>query len=406
MEIDERFNRGERYKFGSIGGLIISVLIGLAGYFLLPLVPSLNIDFYAYSNLIDGINNSFIKQVLWFFINFSEPVFIAGAVSGFLFLTGGFIAWRLAIKGSKRSGIPISGGNSNIWPWVATSQILSLLTTMYVFNYMGLFDIEGVTWVPTFIVIVSTPGAILLTYGPTIPNLLTAAILPAAFSTPIAYWITNTVLPLFKLPGGLGNILSMTIVAFSVMAVCEVLPWIEKKSVKPIPSNGVVEDVYSTKWFLRRILADFTEPHFFGNEIAGLGLLIGGLIDYIINSQHGLGGGVALWWPVIILTQFISGGVGIFLYAQRYENGGFTSTFIPIAATAPFVLLSFEPSFGIAVFVGIAAGIICAPLEATLGKLLPNITPVVSNTLAMVISTSVIWATVATIPVFGATLIG
>lgn len=156
-------------KHGSIVGFIITILIGFA-FYLLPLIPSMNIQLFEYSNIINNINNDIVKQALWFFINFTEPVFAAGAISSILMIIGGAVAWRLARKGSKNSGFSICYGDSNMWPWVLGVQVLSLLITMYGFQYMQLFN-EGLSWVPTFIVVVSAPAAIMLTYGPSIPHL-------------------------------------------------------------------------------------------------------------------------------------------------------------------------------------------------------------------------------------------
>lgn len=321
------------YKFGSFTGLAITIGIGLGFYFLLPLIPTLNIEAFAYSNIVDGINNSFVKQVLWFFINFTEPDFIAGATSSIFLIIGGIIAWRLALKGSKKAGFPICYGLSTMWPWIISSQALALLITMYVFKYMSLFD-QGYGWVPTFIVIASTPAAILLMYGPSIPNFLTASILPPIISTPIAVWIGDTLMVALELPVGISNLLSMSIAAFTIMAACNALPWMEKRPIEPIPSNGVVEDVYSTKWFIRRVLSHYSEPQYCGNEIVSIFMLVGALIDWIINNQHALGG-----------------------------------------------------------------GILGAPIATSLGEFLPEgMHPVVTNVIAMALSTIVVWAAMLYIP--------
>lgn len=88
-------------KHGSFTGFLITIFIGISFYLILPLIPSLNLKFYDYLTIIDNINNDFTKQVLWFFINFTEPVFVAGAISSIFAIIGGALAWQLARKGSK-----------------------------------------------------------------------------------------------------------------------------------------------------------------------------------------------------------------------------------------------------------------------------------------------------------------
>lgn len=387
-------------KYGSIVGFMLTVAIGLAFYFLLPLIPTVNIEFFEYSNITKNINDSIVKQVLWFFMNFTEPNFIAGTISSVFLIIGGTVAWRLANRGSRKSGFSICYGNSNMWPWVLATQVSSLLITMYVFRYMKLFD-KGIGWVPTFIVVVSTPAAIILTYGPSIANFLTAITLPAVFSTPIAYWMSNTFVAMLEIPGGVSNLLSMGITGFIVMAVCNALPWMEKESVKPIPSNNLTEDVYSTTWFIRRVFAEFTEPHFYGNEIASMFLMTGAIIDWIINRQHGLSGLMGEYFPAIILSQFLSAGVGIFLYAHKHESEGWYPTFVPVVSAAPFCVLAFQPTLSVAIFSAVLGGIIGAPIAFSLRETLPKgIHIFVVGVFAMAISTGVIWAVMSIIPWF------
>lgn len=137
-----------------------------------------------------------------------------------------------------------------------------------------------------------------------------------------------------ELPVGISNLLSMSIAAFTIMAACNALPWMEKRPIEPIPSNGVVEDVYSTKWFIRRVLSHYSEPQHCGNEIVSIFMLVGALIDWIINNQHALGG-----------------------------------------------------------------GILGAPIATSLGEFLPEgMHPVVTNVIAMALSTIVVWAAMLYIP--------
>lgn len=405
------------YKFGSFLGFLIVLGIGFAFYFLLPLIPTFSVGFYNYNNIIDGINNDFIKQILWFFINWTEPTFYGGAMSSLFLIIGAAIAWRLASSG-KYSGTSICYGQSNIWPWLFSTQVLSLAITMWGFQYMNLFD-EGLTWVPTFIVVVSAPGAIILTYGPSIPHLLTAAILPAIFSTPIAYWAGETFMPLLRIPGGLANIFTMLIVGFVTMAICNKLPWMKKRSVKAAPEYSKLPwieeksrtpmcpkgntkiDYYSPMWFVRRSLADFTEPQFYGNEIASIFLIVGVVIDWIINNQHGTGGSAAEMLPAVLLTQFIAAAVGILLYASKYEEHGFFATFVPIVSISPFCVLTLGATLPIAIFAGVVGAVVGAPLAYSLSENLPEgMHGLIPNVAAMFIGTTLVWAAMSVMPWF------
>ncbi|MDR2005617.1 MAG: hypothetical protein LBP78_00005, partial [Acidaminococcales bacterium] len=212
-------------KYGSPVGFLITVAIGFAFYIVLPLIPSMHMPSFAYKNIIDGIGSDAAKQFLWFMINWTEADFTAGAISSIMVIVGGVIAWQLAVKGSVKRGFSICYGSSHTWPWVLAAQAGALLLNMYLFGYLFLLGHDGVSWVATFIVLVSTPSALMLTYGPSVPTLLTAIILPASMSAPISYWLSKTLLPMLQIPGGVCNVLSMALAGFAVMAVCRVLPW-------------------------------------------------------------------------------------------------------------------------------------------------------------------------------------
>ena len=92
-------------------------------------------------------------------MNFTEGI---GLLLLFL-LIGGLIAWQLYRKNSKWQGFAIAGG-SGAWPWVLASQLLSLFLTIYVLILHAFY--KRVLWLPTFIVVVGTPPALTLVYGP------------------------------------------------------------------------------------------------------------------------------------------------------------------------------------------------------------------------------------------------
>ena len=378
-------------RYGSPLGLLAVAAIGFAFYWLLPLVPSAEAAGYGYEGVVEGIGQSLPRQVLWFLINFTEPDFTAGALASLLMLAGGLVAWRLSVKGSRWQGTPICYGNTGAWPWVLLAQALSLFMTLYLFGHLSLFGEEGTHWAPTFIVVVSTPAAIVLAYGHSLPTLLTAALLPAAVATPLAVWLGDTLVRALQLPGGVANLLSMGLSGFAVMAVCLALPWMAHTEAPPAPAQK--EDVHTAAWFVRRVLADFTEPHFYGNEIASAFMLAGAVADWAISKHHGASGLAGDYLPAILLSQFLSGGVGVFLYAHKFENGGWYGTFVPMVSAAPFCVLEFGTSLPVVLFAAVLSGVIGAPLAAVLAAGLPRgIHPFVANVLAMALCTAVVWA--------------
>ncbi len=380
-------------KYGSPAGLVLTIGIGFALYFLLQAVHG-QLDAGAYAKLTESIYTP-KNQFLWFLINWTEPEFFAGPISTIFLFVGAIAAWLLSISKSRFAGIEICYGSARIWPWVFASQILSLLLTQYLFGYIHLFDL-GLSWIPTFIVIVSVPPSMVLMYGPGLVTLLTASILGAVLCTPTAYWI-STVTASWNIPGATNNVFCMVISGCIAGCVCRVLPWMKKREI-PATNNtndpGI--DYKSPFWILRRTVADFTEPQFYGNDIAGLFVIVGVIIDWLIHPSLLCGGANML--PAILLSQFISGGLGVFLYTGRYQERGWYGTYVPVVCTSPACVLLFGATMPVILVSGILGGIIGAPIAHWIEDRRPEyIHGTVPNVLAMTISTVIVAAVISCI---------
>ena len=373
-------------KCGSVTGLILTLAVGFVLYFALSAVPVLT-DTQAYIKLIETISLP-SSQLTWFLINWTEPEFFASPIATIFLIIGAIVAWLLSTKKTKYAGIEICYGNARIWPWVFASQVISLLMSEYLFGYLKLFDL-GATWIPTFIVIVSVPPSMVLMYGPGIKTLITSSVLGSLLCTPIAYGISQITANL-AIPGAFNNVLCMGIAGIVAGSVCRVLPWMEKKECPATNNTNAPEINYSSPlWVLRRTVADFTEPQFYGNEIAGAFVIIGVIIDWIINPTLVTGGGNAL--PAIILSQFISGGLGVFLYTGKYIERGWYGTYVPVVCTAPACILLHGTSMPVILVASIVGGIIGAPIAQWLEDRRPEfIHGTVSNVFAMALSTVVV----------------
>ena len=381
-------------KYGSPAGLILTIGIGFALYYILGAVHG-QLDQGAYTKLVESVYTP-RNQLLWFLINWTEPEFFAGPVSTICLLAGALIAWLLSIRKSKYAGIEICYGSARIWPWVFASQVLSLIFTEYLFGYLHLFD-TGLTWIPTFIVIVSVPPSMVLMYGPGFTTLLTASLLGAVLCTPTAYWISQATAS-WGIPGAANNVLCMVVAGVIAGCVCRVLPWMKKRA---IPRTGNFNDpgidYKSPLWILRRTLADFTEPQFYGNDIAGLFVIIGVIIDWLIHPSLLCGGANQL--PAILLSQFISGGLGVFLYTGRYQERGWYGTYVPVVCTSPACILLHGSTMPIILISGILGGIIGAPIAHWLEDRRPEfIHGTVPNVFAMALSTVIVSAVIMCIP--------
>ena len=174
---------------------------------------------------------------------------------------------------------------------------------------------------------------------------------------------------------------------------------------KPVPVKphrkgaAAPDDVYSTSWFIRRVLADFSEAQFYGNEVASICLLIGATIGTLVCGTHGAYGSGAV--PAIILSQFVGAAVGVFLYAGKFDNGGWYATYVPVVSVGPACVLMFGATIPVAVFAGVLGGVLGGPVAEFFGDKLPEgVHGTVANVTSMAICTIITAVVMQALPWF------
>src|SRR5699024_1725814 len=99
---------------------------------------------------------------------------------------------------------------------------------------------------------------------------LTAAVLGAALTTPVAIVVVDHVCIPLGLPSVVGNVLGMCIGGLLAFGLCRLLPWMRLPSPDAPTGQDPDEDpapapharLRTPSGILRRALADFTEPQF------------------------------------------------------------------------------------------------------------------------------------------------
>ncbi len=391
-----------KHSTGPLSGLIISLGIGFLIYFILNNINVVS-NWLDYNTIVANAGHNILYKFIWYIMNFTEPQFYAGFFASLGIIIGGFIAWRLDVKNSKYRGFDISYG-SNQWPWVLAAQLLSLFIAIFVLNYTRFFDTGEYTWLPTFITVVGIPPAIMLLYGPSFKALFTGSILGGIMSFPVAMWINDYVIPVLDVPGVVSNVFTMAITGVLVCAVCKALPWMEKVPAKPHnreekSKEAILKEMEKPLWSVRRVLADFSEAQFYGNEIAGILVILGASLDWILNVNHGAYASGAI--PAIILSQFIGSAVGVFLYFDKYVEKGWYGTYVPVVSVGPACVLMFGSSIGIAATAGILGGIIGPALaEYFCDKLPEGYHPTIGNVTSMGVTTIIVSVIIKVVPWF------
>lgn len=388
---------------GLISGYAITVFIGFAFYLILNNITSIG-TWLPYDKVVAQAGSSISYKFVWFLMNFTEAEFYAGVLASIGVILGGFVAWRLDVKGSKLAGFNVSYG-TNLWPWIFGSQIISLFVAIFILNFTRYFNLGDYTWLPTFISVVGVPPAVMFKYGPNYKALFTGSILGGILSFPIAFWLMTNVIPILEVPGVVANVFTMAITGIIVLQICHMLPWMEKTPLKllnnqeDVSEEEKIKNMSSPFWFVRRVFADFSEAQFYGNEIAGIFVLIGVSLDVILNAGNAAYGSGAI--PAIILSQFIASGTGVLLYFNKYVEDGWFATYVPLVSVGPACVLMFGATIPVAVTAGILGGIIAGPVAAYLATFLSDeLHPTIANVSSMGISTIVVSVVMKVLPWF------
>ncbi|MDO5717382.1 MAG: hypothetical protein Q4P34_00225 [Tissierellia bacterium] len=396
----------EKYTTGSLLGYLILVGVGLLLYFLLTPINNSGALLQPYGVLIGDLQkDSFIAKIIWMIKDFSEGQFYGGLFAGLGLILGGCVAWFLDVKRSKLRGFSITYG-LNIWPWILLSQILALSFSVFALKYLNLIDGVNFSWLPTFLLLVGAPQAVLCVFGPSISALITGVLLASFLSLPIANFVGNYIMVPIGMPQTIANYIALALSITLTLQVCKLAPWIKKTAHPVIRENHVElteEQKYdllkSPLYLIRRSLADFTDCYFYGNEWPSLFLIIGALIDWLINFEHGMGG--AGVFPAILLSQLVSGGLGVFLYGRKHLEYGWYPTYVPVVSIGPFCVLTFGTGLHVVFFAGILGGIIGAPFAELLNRNLPDdMHGVIPNVLAMAITTMTVISVMRALPWF------
>ncbi len=391
---------------GSLLGLAIVVAIGLLQYFIFIGMKGTSQILPPYGVFVDRImEQDFQSRLLWSIKDFSEGQFYGGIIAGFGVILGGIVAFILDRRKSKYRGFDIVFG-LNIFPWVLASQLITSIFVIFVLKYLEFIDGDIVTWVPTFLVLVGVPQAVLCIYGPGIKNLLTGSVLGGLLTVPLANYLGYKIMDVIEMPVTVSNYIALALSITIALQVCKLLPWMKGKPFPIIEENIRVlndEEKYrllkSPLFLIRRTLADFTDCLFYGNEWATIFLIFGAIVDWIINCRHGMCGTQV--FPAILLVQLVSGGLGVFLYGYKHIELGWYPTYVPVVSIGPFCVLTFGTALHTVLFAAVLGGLIGAPFAGLLNRNLPkHLHGVIPNVLAMAITTMTVITVMKALPWF------
>lgn len=348
----------------------------------------------SYSDMVSSLPdpNAWLRWVLG---DISEVAFYKHEFASIGLLAGAYLAYWANRTGKIWQGFAISYG-TGLWPWLVTSSLLGLLLS----NLLWGWTVTATSWQPTFAAFVSLPAAMVLMFGKGWKVTINGAILGAVLVTPTCLLFVNYLCNPLGLPVVIGNVSGMAVASVFAFVLCRYLPSLVKSESCEKPSEAPPAAVitqtpdYGVVWSLRRVLADFSEAPFFGNELASLGLILGALLAYTWNPMSPAYGSGLL--PQLIGAQALTSALGVVIWRRQWMLRGWYPTYVPLVSVVPAAVLTYGGSWQVIAASALLGALIAPPLACAIAQRVPAyMHAYIGNVLSMAISTLLI------IPVIG-----
>lgn len=341
-----------------------------------------------YGEMVESLPHP-VAWLRWILGDISEVAFYKHELASLGLLSGAYLAWWANERGKAWQGFAISYG-TGLWPWLITSSLMGLLLS----NLLWGWSVTAETWQPTFAAFVSLPAAMVLMFGGGWKVTLNGAVLGALLVTPMCLLIVNFVCTPLGLPAVIGNVLGMAAGSVIAFALCRRVPSMVRSDyitlAKPSPAKP---SKYGVFWSLRRVLADFSEAPFFGNELASIGLLAGVLLAYTLNPMSPVyGSGLLLQ---MVSAQALTSALGVTIWRHQWIKRGWYPTYVPLVSVVPAAVLTHGGNWMVIGSSALLGALIAPPLACAISARLPaHFHPYIGNVLSMALSTLLVVLTV------------
>lgn len=329
----------------------------------------------------------------WIVGDISEVAFYKHEFASLGLLAGAYLAYWANRTGKSWQGFAISYG-TGLWPWLVTSSLLGLLLS----NLLWGWTVTATSWQPTFAAFVSLPAAMVLMFGGGWKVTINGAVMGATLVTPMCLLIVNYVCIPMNLPAVIGNVSGMAVASVAAFLLCRYIPGLVKTESSGPPGNQSSNTVvplkpktpdYGIIWGLRRVLADFSEAPFFGNEWASVGLLVGALLAFTLNPLSPAYGSGLL--PHLIGAQALTSAIGVVIWRRQWKLLGWYPTYVPLVSVVPAAVLTYGGSWHVIAISAVLGALIAPPLACAIARRIPkDMHPYIGNVLSMAISTLLI----------------
>ncbi len=390
-----------------VAGFLIVIALAMLVYAwsFLP-KPEVNIVSDYSTWLAKSAEGSFVHKIAWLLGDWGDAQYQRTALGGVLMILGSALAVFLE-KNKKMCTFGICYGTGLFWRVLVSQFIAAFISN---FLYQNIFVTTDLNWVPTFIPIVSiTPGLVLI-YGGEWRKVFTAGVIGGIIGCPFTYYVFKHFVTPWGLIGAVANVTPMIVGGLIAFEVCKFLPWMAKQESDPEEPAAAVEEeaapaaeapVMNSSWFVKRVFADFTEANFYGSEIAGFLFIVGGLITIYLNPLNpGYGSGNL--YLVMLSSQLLASGIGVFLYWHRWYELGWYPTFVPVVTMGPTFVLLYGTDLHVVLTGAFIGGFVMPPFANWVSRSLPaHHHPYIGAVTSMFVNCIVFIAVFNYVPGFG-----
>ncbi len=322
-----------------------------------------------------------LSRLRWIVGDISEVAFYKHELPALGLLLGASLAHWAQQRGHRWQGFAICYG-TGLWPWLIISSLLGLLLSHALWGW----TLDGGAWQPTFVAFVSLPAAMVLLFGGGWRVVINGALLGAVLVTPASLLLVNYLCYPLQLPVVIGNVSGMALAIVLAFLLCKRFPALVRDGQRPEVAATASQPDYGLVWTLRRVLADFSEAPFFGNELASLGLLLGVLLAYVLApSAPAYGSQLVLQ---MVAGQGLASLVGVLFWRRQWKERGWYPTYIPIVSIVPAAVLTLGGSWQVVVASAVLGALIAPPIAVAISRRLPGyMHGYIGNVLSMAIST-------------------
>ncbi|MGE8479601.1 MAG: hypothetical protein ACN6PK_15125 [Pseudomonas shirazensis] len=369
-----------RTRSASPSGALELLLIGLAGVLVALVLIG---DWPVYAQVASTLEQP-ISYLRWIVGDISEVAFYKHELPALGLLLGAGIGHWAHRNGRRWQGFAICYG-TGLWPWLLLSSLLGLLLSHVLWGW----TLASGDWQPTFVAFVSLPAAMVLLFGGGWRVALSGALLGAVLVTPASLLLVNYVCYPLQLPVVVGNVLGMALASAVAFILYKRFPGLlgerrdsalnDAPAINAKPDHGVL-------WTLRRVLADFSEAPFFGNEWASLGLLLGVLLAHVLAHAAAAYGSMLVL--EMVAAQALASLLGVLLWRRQWIARGWYPTYIPIVSVVPAALLTLGGSWQVMLLSASLGALFAPPLAVAISSRLPSyMHGYIGNVLSMAICT-------------------